>query len=190
MCGLAEIISTTLNGYDSVIFSHRVPVGIEQPTVYHLQSTVAFDWACWLCPSQESSLLVALHRVSSFNTKMRELLVHQSASPQSVERGLHDGILWWEHQKLKGNNPPLLVPSQARPEEALLKYLYGAIWGRMSHIPIVGTSWQLSIPAVSITGGPAEKFSTTLNGHYSVRFFLQSANSIQFNSIFIWKCNK
>ncbi len=36
-----------------------------------------------------------------------------------------------------------MVPShaQARPEEAVWKYLSGAIWSRTSHLPIVGTRW-------------------------------------------------
>ncbi len=111
--------------------------------------------------------------VSSFNINMRELLVHQGASPQSAERGLHEGIWWWEHQKLKGPHPFWqMVPSQARQEEALLKYLPGIISSRTSHL---GTGRHLSIPAVTIMGGPAKTFSTTFNGHDSVRFSSHSA---------------
>ncbi len=36
---------TTFNVHDSVrCFSQRVAVSMEQPTVYHLQSTVLCDW--------------------------------------------------------------------------------------------------------------------------------------------------
>ncbi len=77
--GPAEMLSTTSSGQYSVRFSHRVPVSIELPTVCHLQSIVACDWVCWLCPFQGSLLLVALRWASTFNTKMRELLVHKGA---------------------------------------------------------------------------------------------------------------
>ncbi len=71
-------------------------------------------------------------RVSEFNAKMKELLVRQGAGPRPAERCLHEGIWWWEHQKLKGN-PPLEVgvhfmdkPGQKRLYRSICLALYEA----------------------------------------------------------------
>ncbi len=98
--GPAEMLRTTLVGTIVLYFSCRVSVSIEQSTVCHLHSIVACDWECWFCPSQESSLLVELYRVSVLG-RPAYVLVHQSTGPLPMDWGLHEGICWWEHQKLK-----------------------------------------------------------------------------------------
>ncbi len=159
-------------------FFHRVPVSIEKPTVYPLQSVVACDWACWLCLSQESSLLVVLDMFSSFNTKMGGAAGPSGWKPSVSEEGSAWGHLVVGAPETEGWPPPLFLTYGSISSQARRDFIEVYAWCYMKQnepSPYSGHQPHLSIPAVSIMGGPAEKFITRFNGYDNVRFFPQSA---------------